>query len=161
MESREELAINLQERYERAARGEGQWADILQEIVTMWNVLPLSRIPLTGSSSMFVTFGDGSSIDRNSICSVWHALALYKPMPRALLEIQIEVPPSGDGFPRFPTLADAGWYNFFCSAAEGEPHGWTEPHSHDPPFPRQPEAVLPPLNLSAVNGPTSLRVLGA
>jgi hypothetical protein len=160
-ESREELAIDLQERYDRAARGDGHWADILQEVVVMWDVLPLSRIPLTNSSSMFVTFGDGSSIDRNSTRSVWHALALYKPMPEALLEIQIEVPPRGDTFPRFPTLADAGWYSFFCSAEEGEPHGWTKPHSHNPPYLRQPEAVLPPLNLSSVSGPLSLRVLGA
>ena len=148
-----------------AERGDGgtTWQDVLDEVrdPVLWGSLPRDQVHLArpGSASMFVTFDDSNAgIDRDSATTVHAALALWWPRNDACF-VELPLPTTNAAPLHVPTLADAGWYGFFRSAAPDAGCGWTNPHPAPPGLPPQPEAVRAPGTLEELLSSSDLRIV--
>ena len=131
------------------------WQDVLDFVCEpdVWNALARGQVPMSGCPSVFVTFDAGQHTDRDDSEWIHAALAFWKPATTCFLEIRYS--PDHVSALLYPTLADAGWFRYFRSAATDEPHGWTRPHDDacDP----QPEAVHESASLLTVVSPKDIR----
>ena len=156
------LASELDDLMARAGRqpAEASW-DEVAEFVTdpaVWGILNRKAVPLGGGKGMFVTFDAGQAVHRDSSRWLHAALALRCPWKPRFAEIRYTLRKADEL--RFPTLADAGWFRWFRSAAVGEPYGWTRPHPPlDPEADRQPEAVHKTPSLARVRSSADVRIV--
>jgi hypothetical protein len=163
--SREDtLASELDDLVTRAERqpAETTWDEVVEFATDpgVWSVLDRAAVRLGGGASAFVTFDAGQPVQRESSAWLHAALALWRPWNPRFAEVRYATS-SADTL-RFPTLADAGWFRWFRSAAVGEPHGWIRPHPPlDSVADRQPEAVHETPTLARLQSPADLRIVPA
>lgn len=151
-----DMSEMLESLYADASRS-GNWSAVERFVTrgSVWDIIPRASVQLSWRESTFVTFDIDATI-RTSRRLIHSALALSPPVNDCFIEVTYPMQPTISL--HIPTVADAGWFQYFQPQPVGQPCGWTKPHPCNPPLSPQPEAVQRRPTLALVDSPTNLRV---